>query len=163
MQNIGEKINSQTGQKITSFGFVGHVEHPLELMPLMQLLLRSFLNNEKSGLTGAFFYDGVHIGEILEGPEKAVDNRWQTIRDDKAFKQLKIIGRKTIFNRCYSAWTMHAKDGAVIRLLYPELIRIVDEFSTTQSVFESIALAFEADVSARTRVPRVSYLRHTLN
>jgi len=149
--------------KMMSLGFVGQVEQPLELMPLLKLLLRSYLNSEEVGLTGVFYYDGINLGEIIEGPDWAVEGRWQMVSETHTFKQLRILGKTPISHRTYSTWSMHAKDGAVIHMLYPELIKIIDEFDTSKSIFEKISSGCQRGTSVKACIPQMFSSRPTLH
>jgi hypothetical protein len=155
--------HKQENDDLTSFGFIGHVHHPLELLSLMRLLLKSFLNSEETGLTGAFFYDGTNIGEIVEGSAKAIESRWQAIRSDATFEKLKIIGKKKISTRHYSSWCMHAKDGELVCELYPELKKIIGEYTLKKSVFETIVLACETNSPSQIHVGRARSLQAALH
>lgn len=156
-QMYSEKHGQETNE-LTSLGLIGHVRHPLELLSLLRLLLNSFLNTEETRLTGVFFYDGVTIGEIVEGSATAVERRWQMIRSNDAFKHLQILGCKPIATRIYPSWCMHAKDGDLVRLYYPELSKIIGEFNLKKSVFETIFFACETNPSMRIHVPQAGTL-----
>lgn len=143
---MDQRVDNRTvrdANKLTSVGFIGQVEHTHEVLSLVKLLLRSFLDNEREGLTGAFFYDGINFGEILEGSVWSVERHLQLTREDVKFKKIQIIGKKVIFKRYYSTWRMHAKDGNVVRMLYPELVGIIDEFNADKSVLETTYQAFQ--------------------
>ena len=100
-------------------------------------------------------FGGLNLGEIIEGPEWAVERRWQVVRETDEFRQLRIIGKKPIFNRNYIDWSMHAKDGVVIGMLYPELIKIVEEFNPSKSIFEKVSLACKTGTFAKAYQPSV--------
>jgi len=163
MQQISDKNETYNDGGLASLGFVGRVDHSLELLPLVQFLLRSFLNSDTAELTGAFFYDGQNVGEILEGPAYAVERRWQMMLNDETFKQLHIIGRKPIFVRRYPNWRMHAKDGEVVSMLFPELKRIIGDFNLHRTILETVFLACETKSLPRGNEPQASALPGTLH
>lgn len=163
MNRIAEVKNVLGSNELTSLGFICHVRHPLELLSLMRLLLKSFLNSEETGLTGALFYDGVNVGEIVEGSAKAIESRWKTIRSDTTFEKIQILGRKKISTRNYSSWCMHAKDGDLICELYPELKKIIGEYTLKKSVFETIFLACEMSSSSQNHFRRTKALQTVLH
>lgn len=143
---MDQRANNRTvrdANKLTSVGFIGQIEHPHEILSLVKLLLNSFLDNERTGLTRAFFYDGINFGEILEGSVWAVERHLQSTREDVKFKKIQVIGKRIILKRFYSSWRMHAKDGHVVKMLYPELVGIIDEFDADKSVLESTYQAFQ--------------------
>ena len=123
---------------LISLSFFSQSTQDFELMGLMRLLLQSYLNNQKSGITGMLFYDGKSFSQIMEGPAQAIDERWQCILTDYRHEKIHLMSRHLISSRQYSTWSMRTRDGGIIAAMFPELAGIIDENNINQTPYEMI-------------------------
>ncbi len=73
---------------------------------LARILLVSRRNNPRRGLVGALYYGDGCFFQCLEGPQPAVEALLRTLAVDPRHSDLKILSRRTIRRRTFSAWSM---------------------------------------------------------
>lgn len=87
---------------LVALGFVSRSTHELGILGLVNLCVQSYCNNVERGLTGVLFFDGLHFGQVLEGPREVIDERWQVIQRDQRHDDLHVIAYKDIACRSFS-------------------------------------------------------------
>lgn len=112
---------------LMALGFVSECDQELGIMGLMHLFYQSYVNNVRSGITGVLFFDGSSFGQILEGADGDVEDRWNVIKKDLRHRKVCLLGKQYIAERTYKSWTMQVKDGDVIGLMFPEFCRLISE------------------------------------
>jgi len=107
-----------------------YVSEPAQNMPflgLMRLLYHSYANNQASGITGALIYENNKFGQVIEGPEKAINTLWHKIQKDDRHKNVRLILSKPISERSFSKWTMIFQGNEEIAKTLPEVSAAIED------------------------------------
>lgn len=78
----------------------------------VEILATAQRNNEREGVTGALYFDGVRFMQALEGPEAAVEATFARIRADKRHRAVVVLARRTIEQRDFGDWAMASRRTA---------------------------------------------------
>lgn len=70
------------------------------------ILAVSRRNNGRVGVTGALIYNRGTFGQVLEGPEGAVEETFARIEADRRHTEMQVLGLKTIDARAFGDWSM---------------------------------------------------------
>ena len=76
---------------------------------LMEILTVSRLNNANLGISGMLLFTGSEFIQILEGPEKIVEDLLVKIKNDPRHKDFRVLEKRKITSRDYADWTMGFK------------------------------------------------------
>jgi len=84
---------------------------------LLDILRVSRDNNAQSQISGMLLYKGGNFMQVLEGPEEAVMNLYETIRKDARHKDAHIISKEKIAARQFEGWEMafHNLDNPALK------------------------------------------------
>lgn len=63
-------------------------------------------NNARAGVTGALIYNRGSFGQVLEGPEAAVEDTFGRIEADPRHAEIQVLDLKTIDARAFGDWSM---------------------------------------------------------
>jgi hypothetical protein len=78
----------------------------LEPHELTALLEQSRASNEQTGITGMLLYRNGYFLQVLEGPDTAVRQKMQAIRDDARHTKVSVLLEDVIEDRQFPDWTM---------------------------------------------------------
>jgi Sensors of blue-light using FAD len=71
-----------------------------------QILATSRRNNEKVGVTGALMFSEGFFGQVLEGPEAAVEATFERIQRDPRHGDVSLLDFQSIEKRHFDNWSM---------------------------------------------------------
>lgn len=71
-----------------------------------QILSASRSNNEKVGVTGALMFSEGFFGQVLEGPQAAVEATFERIQRDTRHGDVSLLDYQPIENRSFDKWSM---------------------------------------------------------
>lgn len=77
------------------------------------ILLTSRLNNERDGITGLLYDDGVRFLQVLEGEEQSVDATIARIKTDPRHRAVVVLSRRQIEAREFGDWAMASLNPGV--------------------------------------------------
>lgn len=70
------------------------------------ILAASRRNNARSGVTGALIFNRGTFGQILEGPDEAVDETFARIEADPRHDRIEVLALKKVDARAFADWSM---------------------------------------------------------
>ena len=73
---------------------------------LIAILKKAREKNERLGITGMLLYKNGNFLQVLEGPEKEVQEVFDTIMQDTRHNKVLLILKRTISKRDFSEWQM---------------------------------------------------------
>lgn len=73
---------------------------------LVKILESSHRNNAREDITGMLLYRGGNFIQVLEGPEPAVNERFQVILQDPRHYQVTILLKRPVKQREFEQWEM---------------------------------------------------------
>lgn len=73
---------------------------------LDRILAASQRNNAAAGVTGALIFNSGLFGQVLEGPEEAVEATFLRIRADPRHGAVTMLGSKPVIERAFGDWSM---------------------------------------------------------
>jgi hypothetical protein len=76
------------------------------LRQVQDILRQSKRKNPSTGVTGALFFDGLHFGQVLEGPADAVRGTMANIRRDRRHTDIDIVSEVDKVPRIFGDWSM---------------------------------------------------------
>ena len=79
---------------------------PAFVAELDRILAVSQRNNAAAGVTGALIFNAGLFGQVLEGPEEAVETTYKRIAADPRHGEVTILGRKPVTQRAFGDWSM---------------------------------------------------------
>ena len=94
---------------------------------ILELLEKSQQNNEKSGITGMLLYHDGNFIQVIEGPNEAVVELYNTIKKDRRHHHVTLLGQDPIPERQFANWTMGFRN---LKKLSPEAQVRFDSFLT---------------------------------
>lgn len=71
-----------------------------------RILAVSQRNNARAGVTGALIFNNGFFGQVLEGPEEAVDATFERIQADPRHRDVTVLGVKPVVERAFGDWSM---------------------------------------------------------
>ncbi len=77
------------------------------------ILLTSRRNNERDGITGLLYDDGVRFLQVLEGQPDKVDAAFARIKSDPRHRAVVILSRRPINTREFGDWAMESLSPGV--------------------------------------------------
>ena len=87
--------------------YVSHFARPLTAEEIDELGVECERYNLESGITGVLMASGGLFFQILEGPEGAVDETWERIREDPRHKDVLLLNSESkVERRLYPDWAM---------------------------------------------------------
>jgi hypothetical protein len=89
------------------------------LRQVQDILRQSKRKNPSTGVTGALFFDGLHFGQVLEGPADAVRGTMANISRDRRHTNIDIVSEASEVPRVFGDWSMaliHDCGGPTIAL-----------------------------------------------
>lgn len=107
---------------------------------LARILLASRRNNPRRGLVGALYYGDGFFFQCIEGSSRAVDELLAKLENDPRHRDLKILSRRTLTERSFSAWSMKyvALESDVKRLLRAHRLDRFDPYRFDPAIVESM-------------------------
>lgn len=76
-------------------------------LPDMDAILEvSRHNNARVSVTGALIYNGGEFGQVLDGPEDAVEEIFSRIEADPRHTDVEVLDLRTITERAFPDWAM---------------------------------------------------------
>lgn len=63
-------------------------------------------HNAAHGITGVLVYDGTTFGQVLEGPDGAIEALFGRIRRDRRNRRVLALGIESIAERSFPSWSM---------------------------------------------------------
>jgi hypothetical protein len=124
----------------------------LGLRDLKQVLRRSREHNFRAQVTGYLVYDGTSFLQLLEGSGEALDAVMARIEADPRHRELTVLLREPIADRCFDGWAMGCTNlAAAAHVDTRELRARAEAFVTGERRPVSEAQAFFRDfVAVRT-------------
>ena len=113
--------------KLIELTYVSEPTQNMSFLGLMRLLYHSYANNQASGITGALIYENNKFGQVIEGPEKAINTLWHKIQKDDRHKNVRLILSKPISERSFSKWTMIFQGIEEIAKTLPEVSAAIED------------------------------------
>jgi len=113
--------------KLIELTYVSEPTQNMSFLGLMRLLYHSYANNQASGITGALIYENNKFGQVIEGPEKAINTLWHKIQKDDRHKNVRLILSKPISERSFSKWTMIFQGNEEIAKTLPEVSAAIED------------------------------------
>jgi len=86
-----------------------------------------YSNNQALGITGALIYENNKFGQVIEGPEKDIEDLWHKIQKDSRHKNVRLIESKPIIERNFSKWTMVFQGNEEIAKTLPEVSAAIED------------------------------------
>jgi hypothetical protein len=114
-------------------GFVGECMNGLGTLGLMNLYYDAYTRSADNELTGFLICDGKKIGQVIEGDHDSVYKMWNTIVNDQRYLELKVFEEQDSHIRVYEKWTLHVKDGLIMRLIYPQCDSAITEIDAAST------------------------------
>jgi hypothetical protein len=71
-----------------------------------QILAASRRNNGSVGLTGALMFSAGYFGQVLEGPQEAIEATFERIQQDRRHGDVNLLEFKEVANRSFGDWSM---------------------------------------------------------
>jgi hypothetical protein len=107
---------------------------------LARILLVSRRNNPRRGLVGALYYGDGCFFQCLEGPQQAIEALLKTLATDPRHSDLKILSRRDISRRNFSAWAMKyvPLEDSVKRLLRTHQLDSFDPYRFDASMIDGM-------------------------
>jgi hypothetical protein len=113
--------------KLIELTYVSEPAQNMSFLGLMRLLYHSYANNQASGITGALIYENNKFGQVIEGPEEAINTLWQKIQKDDRHKNVRLILSKPISERSFKKWTMIFQGNEEIAKTLPEVSAAIED------------------------------------
>ena len=113
--------------KLIELTYVSEPTQNMSFLGLMRLLYHSYANNQASGITGALIYENNKFGQVIEGPEKAINTLWHKIQKDDRHKNVRLILSKPISERSFSKWAMIFQGNEEIAKTLPEVSAAIED------------------------------------
>ncbi len=79
--------------------------------------------NIGADVTGALYFDGALFFQVLEGPEEAVQNVFDSIRRDPRHRDVKLLKVEDLQRRRFAGWRMKYTPAASLPAEVPRVIR----------------------------------------
>jgi lipase chaperone LimK len=73
---------------------------------IRSILASSHRNNPALGITGALLYSGGYFCQVLEGPQDALEDLFETIQMDERHGQVTVLQFEPIEARSFGEWAM---------------------------------------------------------
>ena len=77
-----------------------------------QILAASRRNNGLVGLTGALMFSSGFFGQVLEGPQDAIEATFERIQQDPRHGDVSLLEFAEVANRAFGDWSMAFVGGA---------------------------------------------------
>ncbi|MCB8946072.1 MAG: BLUF domain-containing protein [Ardenticatenaceae bacterium] len=77
---------------------------------LVAILESSQRNNERLGITGMLLYHDGNFIQAIEGPDEAVLELYEKVKNDKRHRDVTLLGKDPITERQFPTWTMGFKN-----------------------------------------------------
>ena len=115
---------------------------------LARILLVSRRNNPRRGLVGALYYGDGCFFQCLEGPQPAIEALLTTLSADPRHSDLKILSRRNVGRRTFSAWSMKyvPLEESVKRLLRASKLDSFDPYRFDTTMIESMIQLLQSAV-----------------
>ena len=113
--------------KLIELTYVSEPAQNMSFLGLMRLLYHSYSNNQALGITGALIYENNKFGQVIEGPEKDIENLWHKIQKDSRHKNVRLIESRPIIERNFSKWTMVFQGNEEIAKTLPEVSAAIED------------------------------------
>ena len=133
MSQLRTLDGSMTDTNMIRLGFVGECTNGLGTLGLMNLYYDAYTRSTNKELSGFLICDGKKIGQVLEGSRDSVYQIWNTIVNDQRYLELKVFEEQDSNVRIYDNWTLHVKDGLIMRLIYPQCNSAITEIDSTST------------------------------
>ena len=119
---------------------------------IQNILMTAQSNNPAKGITGALLYSGGYFCQVIEGPEEALEDLFETIQMDSRHAECTILHFEPIEEKGFSGWSMAfagiddnmrfdidgikaSKDELAMKSAGKDLVNVLDELvSQRQSV-----------------------------
>lgn len=127
---------------------------------IARILMASYRNNSRQGVSGALMYSGEHFVQILEGEKRVVETLLDRIAADWLHCDLDVVAARHASSRMFKLWTMaycgatnrvqsyiarlvQERDAANVARLEHLMRRLVDVggIGTDDEAFEAVARA----------------------
>jgi len=89
--------------------YVSVATQPFSEDDLLHLLAKCRSSNTERSISGQLIYSDGTFMQVLEGPESAIDETYNKIKDDPRHKNVQLIERKAIRQRQFPDWSMGFK------------------------------------------------------
>ena len=70
------------------------------------ILAASRRNNARAGVTGALIFNRSTFGQVLEGPEAAVEETYERIEADPRHHDVEVLDLRSVEARAFGDWSM---------------------------------------------------------
>ena len=89
-----------------SIAYVSVATSPFSAEDIADLLVKSRLNNERDGITGALLYHRERFIQIVEGDDEIVLSKFAEISNDQRHRSVQKMREQRIPQRQFPQWTM---------------------------------------------------------
>ncbi|TNE85050.1 MAG: BLUF domain-containing protein [Deltaproteobacteria bacterium] len=86
--------------------YVSRAKRKMSKGELSDLLMGARARNEAHGITGALIYDAGYFGQILEGPEAAIQQLLLNIAADPRHEEYELVSSGPVEERYFDGWSM---------------------------------------------------------
>ncbi len=86
--------------------YASSATHMMSNQDLLDILKKSHENNARYDITGMLLYRGGNFLQVLEGSEKAVDERFKVIMEDPRHRQVTLLLKRPVPKRQFEQWEM---------------------------------------------------------
>lgn len=126
---------------ITSMSYISTARANLDEADFDDILEKSNLRNERTGLTGLLAFNGLNFMQCLEGEREQVTQCLKIIDADLRHDGMVIFDRRQLAQREFPNWTMA---GAIIDRGNPVVTPVLEQLLTSNFVKPQTRLHFES-------------------
>lgn len=95
--------------KLIQLIYVSTATHELNTDELNKILDSSVQHNEQNDVTGLLLYVEGSFMQVVEGPEKSIDELTGRLEHDSRHHSILVLSRSEIFTREFASWSMGFK------------------------------------------------------
>jgi hypothetical protein len=113
--------------------YISHATMDLNAEDLAKILRVSVANNPKRGITGVVMYHEGMFLQYLEGPDRAVAETLEIIKDDPRHRNMFVLINDQIAERHFPDWAMALADPTLMPAADQDLCRRLQEVVSDQA------------------------------
>lgn len=95
--------------KLIQLIYVSTATHELNTDELNRILDSSVQHNEQNDVTGLLLYVEGSFMQVVEGPEKSIDELIGRLEHDSRHHSILVLSRSEVFTREFASWSMGFK------------------------------------------------------
>jgi len=128
LKNLNPVQTKHSGA-LTRVSVVSDVSTELGTRDLMRFFFQAYTDALHNGITGLFICDGKKLGQVLEGDIQAIQLCCNLVAKNRFHDKVRIYENQPVSVRQYESWSMHIKDGFILKLMHPQCRHAVTEIS----------------------------------